>query len=650
MPIFKLFSLSCLAVLITACNLTVVNEGGGVVQSGSGLIDCGETCKVSSTLLENNNPPFEETLFATPDEGYEFVGWEGACSGTQTCTVRVTHFSGNKKVIAHFQPLANTRVLFDIGSDHACAHIDHGLECWGQNQYGQLDIPTGLGEIQSLHTGARHSCVTTESGLHCWGAGEQNSGELYQYGQSDVPDNIHQPSQVALGWNHTCVIESGQVVCWGFNEFGQLNVPEGIVNPHTLVAGAHHNCVLADSGVHCWGAGLIDEGGYPQAGQSLVPATVTHPSAIGLGNAHTCALQDNDIICWGEGTWGQLDVPEINGEIDLFAVGGTHACVVVSDQVQCWGTNQSGVLEIPEGLSDINVLQAGNRNVCVFAAEKLTCWGHNHYGLSEAPRSLARPLQLALAQQQICIRTEHDAHCWGSFTTNPDTLVDVVDVALGQRHGCYIDAGGLACYGDNNHQQSLVPAAIVDTAVNVEAGFDHNCAVNGAGAVTCWGDGWSGATDVPLDLQPVSILGLGNQISCALQPTEAVCWGGLSSYPLDNPIAIAVGNNHGCAIDNLGVHCWGYNSSGKLNVPTMSHASDIAVGWEHGCALAEEGVLCWGAGDGSGKPNYDYGQSVVPHTHLVNPRDVEANQTFSCALDDLGVYCWGSRNFRVITR
>ena len=64
MPITKLFSIVLVALLISACKLTVVNEGGGVVTSASGHIDCGEVCIVNSSAIENNVPPFVEELIA----------------------------------------------------------------------------------------------------------------------------------------------------------------------------------------------------------------------------------------------------------------------------------------------------------------------------------------------------------------------------------------------------------------------------------------------------------------------------------------------------------------------------------------------------------------------------------------------------------
>lgn len=88
-----------LAILLTsalsACDLTVKNDGGGVVTSDSGQIQCGEICKASYSGTVT------ETLTATADEGFTFTGWAGACSGTDSCSVTITN-SGNKSVTAQF--------------------------------------------------------------------------------------------------------------------------------------------------------------------------------------------------------------------------------------------------------------------------------------------------------------------------------------------------------------------------------------------------------------------------------------------------------------------------------------------------------------------------------------------------------------------
>jgi uncharacterized repeat protein (TIGR02543 family) len=68
-------------------NLVILKSGtgtGSVFSSPSG-IDCGSTC--SSAYAHSTTI----TLTATPDSGYEFVGWTGGgCSGTGACEVTIT--------------------------------------------------------------------------------------------------------------------------------------------------------------------------------------------------------------------------------------------------------------------------------------------------------------------------------------------------------------------------------------------------------------------------------------------------------------------------------------------------------------------------------------------------------------------------------
>lgn len=92
------------SLLLGACNLTVVNNGGGIVTSESGSIACGETCVVQ----RNTKTPVTEVLHAEPDaaNGYEFLYWIGPCLETDlsqpTCSVPVGATSGNKTVNAIF--------------------------------------------------------------------------------------------------------------------------------------------------------------------------------------------------------------------------------------------------------------------------------------------------------------------------------------------------------------------------------------------------------------------------------------------------------------------------------------------------------------------------------------------------------------------
>ncbi|MDD5434431.1 MAG: hypothetical protein PH343_03280, partial [Nitrospira sp.] len=126
------------------------------------------------------------------------------------------------------------------------------------------------------------------------------------------------------------------------------------------------------------------------------------------------------------------------------------------------------------------------------------------------------------------------------------------------------------------------------TAVEVEAGTNHNCAVMSDGTVKCWGNNNFGQ------------LGDGTQTN----RTMPVAVSGISTA-----VAIAGGYTHTCAVLAGGsVQCWGYNNVGQLGdgtttnhitpvvVSGISTAVGIEAGTYHTCAvLADGAVKCWGA-------------------------------------------------------
>jgi len=64
--------------------ITVSTSGNGTVTSTDGLINCPGICTSS---YPPNTPV---TLNATPDRGWVFGGWDGACVGTASCTLTMT--------------------------------------------------------------------------------------------------------------------------------------------------------------------------------------------------------------------------------------------------------------------------------------------------------------------------------------------------------------------------------------------------------------------------------------------------------------------------------------------------------------------------------------------------------------------------------
>ncbi len=88
--------------------LTVSDSGAGTISSSRSDVDCQTEC--SSSYLGGTRV----TLTATPQSGYVFAGWSGACSGTGSCVVTM---SMAENVTAMFEPAPNFTFVSGVGDD-----------------------------------------------------------------------------------------------------------------------------------------------------------------------------------------------------------------------------------------------------------------------------------------------------------------------------------------------------------------------------------------------------------------------------------------------------------------------------------------------------------------------------------------------------
>jgi alpha-tubulin suppressor-like RCC1 family protein len=212
-------------------------------------------------------------------------------------------------------------------------------------------------------------------------------------------------------------------------------------------------------------------------------------------------------------------------------------------------------------------------------------------------------------------------------------------VSAGYDHECALDAAGAAyCWGYDGFGElgngktgsSSVPVA-VDTSgalagktlSQVSASWYHTCAVDTAGAAYCWGDNVGDALGV-------------SSITRSSVPVAVDNSGALAGKTLTR---ITTGQEHTCALDSTGAaYCWGSDAYGQLGDGTTNGPGPVAVdasgalsgktltqisaGYGHTCALDSAGAIyCWGDntnGDlGDGAEN----QSDVPV--LVHLRELD---------------------------
>jgi alpha-tubulin suppressor-like RCC1 family protein len=226
------------------------------------------------------------------------------------------------------------------GGYHTCALVNGGVQCWGYNYSGELgngttttnsNVPvavTGLTSgVQAISAGGYHTCALANGGVQCWGNngfGELGNGTTTN---SNVPVAVTGLTSgvqaISAGEYHTCALVNGGVKCWGYNNYGQLgngttttnsNVPVAVTGltsgVQAISAGLYHTCALVNGGVQCWGYNNYGQLGNGTTTNSNVPVAVTGlmsgVQAISADGDNTCAVANGGVQCWGYNGYGQL--------------------------------------------------------------------------------------------------------------------------------------------------------------------------------------------------------------------------------------------------------------------------------------------------------------------------------------------------------
>lgn len=278
-----------------------------------------------------------------------------------------------------------------VGGSFACALMSTGgVECWGDNGYGQLgdgttasrglpgDVAALTTTVTALSAATYHACALTADGkVVCWGDnqyGQLGAGASAPHLTPAEVTGLMNAVGVSTGDSHTCaVIAGGQVECWGENGDGQLGdgttishtVPapvSGITNALTVTVGTNHSCAVTGTGdVRCWGNNSLcqlADGTVESRSTPVTPFGLASVIAIDAGPRYTCAVTNAGAVkCWGENFNGMLGdgTTEVRGvPVAVAGLGNgakstagtySHNCVLmVNGGVQCWGANYSGQL------------------------------------------------------------------------------------------------------------------------------------------------------------------------------------------------------------------------------------------------------------------------------------------------------------------
>ncbi|PYN80930.1 MAG: hypothetical protein DMD96_12750 [Candidatus Rokuibacteriota bacterium] len=401
--------------------------------------------------------------------------------------------------------------------------------------------------------------------------------------------------------------------------------------------------------------------------QQFTATGVGTATAIDMGAFHSCArFQDGTVRCWGNNVSGQLgDGTQTDSSMPVAVVGitgaaavtggGFHTCARFPDgTLQCWGRNNAGQLGDPAtlreavttpvrvtGITTATAVSAGGFHTCALPGDgTVRCWGQNDYG--QLGNGTSDPVPDSPS----------------TFNPTPVTVSGIttaVAISAGGWYTCaLLQNGTIRCWGDNTYGQlgdgaTIAPPTVriastpvtvsgITTAVAIDAGIFHVCALLQDGSARCWGRNGDGR--------------LGNGSTANSSTPTAV--------PGVNPVALGAGAEHACAVLGDGtVRCWGDNNWGQLGngspegttstipaAPATGITTAIATsaGAEHNCVLLRDGtVRCWG--------NNNFGRVGVGTTAAgTRPCLNSPSCAFSpVAVDGIGGVVWTSSDTTVAT-
>jgi hypothetical protein len=337
---------------------------------------------------------FSVTVAGTPPLAYQWWFNGQSIAGATTASLAITNVqvsdAGTYSVLVTGQvgPVLSTGAALTLGE----------VAAWGDNSYGQTNVPLNLTNVMAIAGGWHHSMALKADGtVVAWGDNDK--------GQTSVPANLSNVVAIASrSGDHSMALRAdGTVVVWGDNSYGQTNVPAGLSNVVAIAAGGYQCLVLkADGTALSWGS--LD----------TVPAGLSNAVAIAAGDYANLFVRDDGTVA-AVGT----AVPAGLSNVIAVAAGGLFNLALQADgAIVAWGADSYGQTSIPAGLTNAVAIGAGDYHSIALGADgAVAVWGKYYNGVSffppVVPAGLANPVAIAAG-------SDHDLALFGSGPPLPE--------------------------------------------------------------------------------------------------------------------------------------------------------------------------------------------------------------------------------------